>query len=94
MPGPSLIQTAATDHRFFTSVSPSIGIPSGVSDSRPLIAWRIPAPSTVRISGKSSSACSSCGSKSSEVNGSSVGDSAASSFEGMSSASMRIGRCA
>ena len=38
-PGPSLIQTAATDQRFFTSgVSPRIGIPSGVSESRPLIA--------------------------------------------------------
>jgi len=89
-----LIQIAATDQRFFTSVSPSSGIPSGVSDSRPLIAWRIPAPSTVRISGISSSACSSCGSKSSDVNGSSVGESADSSIEGMSSASIRIARWA
>ena len=37
--GPSLIQTAATDQRFFTSgVSPRTGSPSGVSESRPLIA--------------------------------------------------------
>ena len=39
IPGASLIQTAATDHRPCTSaVSPRIGIPSGVSDRRPLIA--------------------------------------------------------
>ena len=95
IPGPSLIQTAATDQRFFTSgVSPRIGIPSGVSESRPLIAWRIPAPSTVRISGISSSACSSCRSKSSEVKGSSVGERADSSIDGISSGSMRIDRCA
>ena len=95
MPGASLIQIAAADHRPFTSgVSPSIGIPSAVSDSRPLIAWRMPTVSSPRMSGISSSACSSCGSKSSLVNGSSVGDSADSSIEGMSSASIRIGRCA
>ena len=69
-------------------------MPSGVRESSPLIACRIPAPSTVRISGNSSSACSSCGSKSSDVNGSSVGESAASSADGMSSGSSRIGRCA
>ena len=39
IPGASLIQIAAADQRFFTSgVSPMIGLPSGVSDSRPLIA--------------------------------------------------------
>ena len=43
MPGASLIQMAAADHSPFTSgVSPSSGIPSAVSDSRPLIAWRMP----------------------------------------------------
>ena len=95
IPAPSLIHTAATDQSPFTSgVSPRIGIPSGVSESSPLIACRIPAPSTVRISGISSSACSSCGSKSSDVNGSSVGESADSSIEGMSSGDMRIARCA
>ena len=39
MPGPSLIHTAAADHRLRTSiVSPSTGMASGVSDSSPLIA--------------------------------------------------------
>ena len=94
IPGASLIQIAATDQTFFTSVSPSSGIPSGVSESRPLIAWRIPAPSTLRISGISSSACSIWTSKSSEVNGSSVGESADSSIDGISSGSIRIARCA
>ena len=38
IPGASLIQTAAAAQRPLTSgVSPRIGIPSGVSDSRPLI---------------------------------------------------------
>ena len=38
-PGPSLIHTAAADHRPSTSgVSPSTGAPSGVSESRPLMA--------------------------------------------------------
>ena len=46
------------------------------------------------MSGTSSSACSICGSKSSCVNGSSVGERAASSIEGMSSGSIRIVRCA
>ena len=42
-PGPSLIQTAAADHRPLTSgVSPRIGMPSGVSESRPLIAYFTP----------------------------------------------------
>ncbi len=39
MPGPSLTHTAAADHRLRTStVSPSTGIASGVSDSSPLMA--------------------------------------------------------
>ena len=39
MPGPSLIHTAAALHRLATStVSPSTGMASGVSDSSPLIA--------------------------------------------------------
>ena len=42
----------------------------------------------------SSSACSSCGSKSSSVKGISVGDSFAWSMDGMSSGAIRIGRCA
>ena len=42
-PGPSLIQTAAADHSPRTSgVSPSSGIPSEVTDSRPLIAYFTP----------------------------------------------------
>ena len=95
MPGASLIQTAATDQRPLTSdVSPRIGIPSGVSESRPLMACRMPTVSSPRTSGTSSSACSIWSSKSSWVNGSSVGDSADAAIEGMSSASIRIGRCA
>ena len=39
IPGASLIQIAAVDQRPLTSgVSPRIGIPSGVSESSPLIA--------------------------------------------------------
>ena len=42
-PGPSLTHTAAADQRPFTSgVSPSSGRPSGVSESRPLIAYLMP----------------------------------------------------
>ena len=37
-PGPSLIHTAAAVHRPFTWLSPRIGMPSQVSDSRPLMA--------------------------------------------------------
>ncbi len=37
-PGPSLIQTAAAVQRPATSLSPRIGLPSQVSDSRPLMA--------------------------------------------------------
>jgi hypothetical protein len=92
-PGPSFTHTAAADHRPLTSgVSPSSGKPSGVSDRRPLIAYLIPTDSSFSTSGISSSASSICFSKSSCVNGSSVGDSAASSFEGMSSGSWRIAR--
>ena len=95
MPGPSLTHTAVHDHRPRTSlVSPSSGIPSGVSDSRPLIAYFMPTLSSPTISGISSSASSICLSKSAWVNGSSVGDSAACSMEGISSGSCRIGRCA
>ncbi len=86
-PGPSLTHTAAADQRPRTSgVSPSSGSPSGVSDSSPLIAYLMPTVSSPTISGISSSACSSCSAKSSCVNGSSVGDSADSSIEGISAA--------
>ena len=37
-PGPSLIQTAAAVQSPATSLSPRIGLPSQVSDSRPLMA--------------------------------------------------------
>ena len=95
VPGPSLTQTAATDQRPLTSgVSPRIGSASGVSESSPLIAYLMPTDSSPTISGISSSACSSCGAKSSWVNGNSVGESAASSIEGISSGSCRIGRWA
>ena len=95
MPGASLIQIAAALQRPLTSgVSPMIGLPSGVSESRPLIASFTPTVSSPTISGNSSSASSSCGSKSSWVNGSIVGESALASIEGMSSASMRIARWA
>ena len=94
-PGPSLIQTAAADHRPRTSgVSPSSGSPSGVSESSPLMAYLMPTDSSPTISGISSSACSSWSAKSSSVKGNSVGDSAASSTEGISSGAWRIGRCA
>ncbi len=95
IPGASLIQIAAVDQRPFTSgVSPRIGIPSGVSESSPLIASFTPTFSSPTISGNSSRASSSCGSKSSWVNGSMVGDKAAASIDGMSSGSMRIARWA
>ena len=94
-PGPSLIQIAAADHRPRTSgVSPSSGMPSSVTDSTPLIAYFTPTDSSPTISGISSSAISICGSKSSWVNGSSVGVSADSSIDGISSASSVIGRWA
>ena len=42
-PGPSFTHTAAADQRPFTSgVSPRIGIPSGVSEMSPLIAYFTP----------------------------------------------------
>ena len=94
-PGPSLIHTAAADHSPRTSgVSPRIGSVSGVSDRRPLIAYLMPTDSSPTISGISSSACSICSAKSSCVKGNSVGESAASSTDGISSGSCRIGRCA
>ena len=65
-----------------------------MSDSRPLIAYLMPTDSSPRISGISSSACSICSTKSSWVKGSSVGVSADSSIDGISSGSCRIGRCA
>ena len=56
-PGPSLTHTAAADQRPFTSgVSPRSGIPSGVSEMRPLIAYFTPTDSSPTISGISSSA--------------------------------------
>ena len=58
------------------------------------MACRMPTVSSPRMSGTSSSACSIWSSKSSWVNGSSVGDSADAAIDGMSSASMRIGRWA
>ena len=95
MPGPSLTHTAAADQSPPTSgVSPRMGRPSGVSESRPLMAYLMPTDSSPTISGISSSACSICSTKSSSVNGSSVGESAASSIEGISSGSCRIGRWA
>ena len=94
-PGPSLTQTADAAQSPATSgVSPSTGMPSGVSESRPLIAYLMPTDSSPTISGISSSACSICSAKSSWVNGNSVGESAASSTEGISSGSCRIGRWA
>ena len=95
IPGASLIQIAATDQRPLTSgVSPMIGLPSGVSESRPLIASFTPTFSSPTISGNSSRASSSCGSKSSWVNGSIVGERADAAIDGMSSGSMRIARWA
>ena len=55
------------------------------------MAYLISASPSISIS---SIACSICGSKSSAVNGSSVGDSAAASFDGMSSGWWKIGRWA
>ena len=69
-------------------------MPSGVRERIPLTAYLIPTLSSPTIDGISSRACSICGVKSSWVNGNSVGVSAASSTEGMSSGSYRIGRCA
>jgi hypothetical protein len=95
MPGPSLIQLAATDHSPATSgVSPSTGWPSGVIEIRPLISYRMPTRSSPSSSGISSSASASWGSKSSRVNGSSVGERGDSSMEGMSSGRTMIGRWA
>ena len=54
----------------------------------------MPTDSSPTISGISSSACSIWSAKSSSVKGNSVGDSADSSIEGISSGSCRIGRCA
>ncbi len=94
-PGPSLTQMAATDHSPRTSgVSPTIGMPSGVSEISPLTAYFTPTRSSATISGKRVKASSICGSKSSLVKGSSVGDCAACSIEGMPSGSRRIGRWA
>ena len=94
-PGPSLIQLAAADHSPLASgISPSSGCPSGVIEIRPLIAYLMPARSSPSSSGISSSACSSCGSKSSWVNGISVGESTDSSMDGISSGGTMIGRCA
>ena len=93
--GPSLTHTAAADQRPLTSgVSPRSGMPSGVRAMRPLIAYFTPTDSSPTISGMSVSASSIWGSKSSCVNGNSVGDRAASSSEGISSGSCRIERWA
>jgi hypothetical protein len=90
-----LTHTAAADQRPFTSgVSPRIGIPSGVSEISPLIAYFTPTDSSPTISGIRSSASASCGSKSACVNGNSVGESAAASIDGISSGSWTIDRCA
>ena len=95
IPGASFTHTADTDHRPRTcGLSPRMGMPSGVSDSSPLTAYLMPTRSSSRISGNSSRACSICGSKSSLVKGSSVGDMAAASLDGMSSGSTRMGRWA
>ena len=82
-PGPSFTHTAAADQRPLTSgVSPRIGIPSGVSEMSPLIAYFTPTDSSPTISGIRSSASTIWGSKSACVNGNSVGESAASSMRG------------
>ena len=57
-------------------------MPSGVSDRSPLVAYLISASPSMSIN---SIASSICWSKSSGVNGSSVGESAASALDGMSS---------
>ena len=93
MPGPSLIHTAAADHRSATSaVSPSTWWVSGVSDSSPFTEYciSVPASSSPMIS----RAWPSWGAKSSPVNGISVGERSASASDGMSSGRTRIGRCA
>ena len=60
VPGPSLIQTAAADQSPLTSgVSPRIGIPSGVYERIPLIAYFSRTVSSPRIDGTNSYACSS-----------------------------------
>ena len=93
-PGPSLIQLAAAVHRPLTSgVSPRRGWPSGVIEMSPLIAYLMPAFSSPSSSGMSSRAAASCGSKSSAVNGISVGESTARSLDGMVSGGTMIGRC-
>ena len=69
-------------------------MPSGVRAMRPLIAYFTPTVSSPTISGMSASASSIWGSKSSAVNGNSVGDSAASAIDGISSGSWRIERWA
>ena len=94
-PGPSFTHTAAADQSPFTSgVSPRIGIPSGVSEMSPLIAYFTPTDSSPTISGIRSRASTICGSKSACVNGNSVGESAAASIEGISSGSWTIERWA
>ncbi len=60
---------------------------------RPLIAYLMPAFSSPSSSGISSRDAASCGSKSSAVNGISVGESTASSLDGMDSGATMIGRC-
>jgi len=88
VPGPSLTHTAAADQSPRTSGdSPRTGIPSGVSDRMPLIAYFTPTFSSPTISGISSSACCIWTSKSACVKGNSVGESAARSMGGMSSGS-------
>ena len=65
VPGPSLTQTAAAAQSPFTSGdSPRTGIPSGVSDRMPLMAYFTPTDSSPTISGMSSKACCICSSKS------------------------------
>jgi hypothetical protein len=77
-----------------SGVSPRIGIPSGVSEISPLIAYFTPTDSSPTISGIRSSASTICGSKSDCVKGNSVGDSAADSIDGISSGSWTIERWA
>ena len=94
-PGPSFTQTAAADQSPATSgVSPRIGIPSGVAESSPLIAYFTPTDSSPTISGIRSSASCICWSKSAWVKGNSVGESARASIDGISSGSWWIERCA
>ncbi len=95
MPGPSFTQLAATDQRPLTSgVSPRTGCPSGVMAMSPLIPYPMLLLLSPRSSGTSSRACSSCGSKSCRVKGSSVGERADSAMEGISSGSTVMGRWA